>query len=104
VLMQTAKAEIQNPTNANTQPIRLLLDTGSQRTYITENLAEQLGLVNGDEQEIKLVTFGSKKTKVIKTPSTALKIKLNNGKHLNVHANIVPDITGTIQRKPISLQ
>jgi len=32
-----------------------------------------------------------------------LKIKLNNGKHLTVHANIVPAITGMIRRKPISL-
>jgi len=49
------------------------------------------------------MTFGSKK-KVIKTPSTTLKIKLNNGKHLTVRASIlvVPDITRTIQRKPIS--
>jgi len=56
VFMQTAKAEIQNPRNTNSKQIRLLVYTGSQRTYITENLAEQLGLVKCDEQEIKLVT------------------------------------------------
>jgi len=30
--MQTAKAEILNPRNANSKQIRLILDTGSQRT------------------------------------------------------------------------
>ena len=37
----------------------MLLDSGSQRTYITEELAKSLMLEGGDEQEIHLVTFGS---------------------------------------------
>ena len=56
--------------------------------------------MKGKEQEIKLVTFGSNKPKVIRTPTTKLSIKLNNGKYLTISANIVPDITGTIQRRP----
>ena len=57
--------------NSKSQKYKLKSDTTPCRhrfttnIYIckTENLAEQLGLVKGDEQEIKLVTFGSKKTK-----------------------------------------
>ena len=50
VLMQTAKGGSkphQCKHTADTTP----LDTDLQRTYITENLAEQLGLVKGDERK-----------------------------------------------------
>ena len=103
VLMQTAQVEVVNSeTSAKTQ-IRLLLDSGSQRTYVSEKLADQLGLVRGEEQEIKVATFGSKAVKVIITPTTKLDIKLNNNKYMTVCANIVPDITGTIHRKAVKL-
>ena len=40
VLMQTAKADVQNTVNGLRQNARILLDLGSQRTYITESLAK----------------------------------------------------------------
>jgi hypothetical protein len=52
--------------------VRILLDSGSQRAYITERLAKCLGLKKECEQEIQLVTFGSDKPKLIKTVSTKL--------------------------------
>ena len=57
VLMQTAVAEITNPYEDSLHQVRLLLDCGSQRTYITESLANKLNLEREDETEIKLVTF-----------------------------------------------
>ena len=44
VLMQTAKAEIKSTNNGYRHNIRLLLDSGSQRNYITESLAKRLDL------------------------------------------------------------
>ena len=38
--MQTATVEVQNLEKSGKQTIRLLLDTGSQRSYITEELAD----------------------------------------------------------------
>ncbi len=66
-------------------------------------MATKLNLKRYREQEIRLVTFGSDKSKVIKTTSTKLKVKLLNGKELLITANIVPSITGTIQRKPVKI-
>ena len=65
VLMQTAKAEIQSPNNSKSEHVRILLDSGSQRTYVTESLAEKLKLTRESEEEIKLVTFGSHKPKTV---------------------------------------
>ena len=42
ILMQMAKAEIKNVYNAKSEQVRIPLDLGSQRTYITEALAEKL--------------------------------------------------------------
>ena len=39
VLMQTAKCEVKNPLKPISDTVRILLDSGSQRTYVTERLA-----------------------------------------------------------------
>lgn len=36
VLMQTATTEVSNQYREHSEPARLLMDSGSQRTYITE--------------------------------------------------------------------
>ena len=70
VLMQTAKTDIKNPESDIKQETRILLDSGSQRTYITESLAKKLNLKLGDRDEFMLVTLGSEKTKRTETPAT----------------------------------
>ena len=99
MLMQTAKSEVKNPTNAKSNIVRIHLDSGSQRTYITEELANKLQLAKNKEEMIKLVTFGSEKPQIIKTVQTKLSLKLKNGQYLEISANIVPVISGTVQRK-----
>lgn len=53
VLRQTAKSEVRNPLNSKCDMVRILLDSGSQRTYVTSKLAEQLQLTREKEEEIK---------------------------------------------------
>ena len=103
VLMQTAKTEIKGQRNTKGEIVRILLDSGSQRTYVTEALADKLQLKREKEEEIKLVTFGCDRPKTVKTAQTKLSIKLNNGQYLAVTANIVPVISGTVQRKAMTL-
>lgn len=78
VLMQTAKTEIKNQHNLNSEQVRILLDSGSQRAYVTESLAKRLQLIQEREEEIKLVTFGSETPKVGKTSQTKSSIKVKN--------------------------
>lgn len=101
VYMQLATTQAKAPSSERSTEVRLLLDSGSQRTYATEHMAEQLGLKKGIAQEIKLVTFGSNKPKVIQTSSTQLQLKLKNGENLTISANIVQEITGTVKRKAV---
>ena len=44
VLLQTAKAMAVNDVNSKTAQVRILLDTGSQDTYITSRLKSKLNL------------------------------------------------------------
>ena len=102
VLMQTATTEIQSIDSINCESVRLLLDSGSHRTYFTEHMAKQLKLKTGKQkEEIAVMTFGSDKPQVIRAPSTSLKPKLRDGTYFVIKANIVPTITGSIQRIPI---
>ena len=102
--MQTARADINNPNNGLKQNVRMLLDSGSQRTYITESLAKKINLKMGKKEEIMLVTFGSDTPKRIKTPTIKLNILLKDGSTLKISANVVPQIAGSIQRRPVNLK
>ena len=104
ILMQTALTEVKNPNSSSKQNVRILLDSGSQRTYTTENLAKKLGLKSERQEQIKLVTFGSDKPTILKTKVVKLCIKLNNGKSMDLCANIVPVISGTVSRKAVKIQ
>ncbi|XP_045176576.2 uncharacterized protein LOC123537084 [Mercenaria mercenaria] len=99
VLTQTATSEVKSPEKENGGSVRLLLDSSSHRTYVTEHLVKRLGLKGDTEQEIQLVTFGTENTKTIRTKTTKLQLKIKDGKFMTLTANIVPDITGTVNRK-----
>ena len=89
VLMQTAKTDIRNPLTSVTQTVRILLDTGSHRSYITESLAKALNLKMGELTELSLVTFGSKKPQRYRTPTTKVDITLKDGSNCTITANVL---------------
>lgn len=103
VLMQTAQAEITNPNHSKREQVRILLDSGSQRTYKSERLAEQLKLKREKTEEINVVTFSCDTPKTVQTTKTKLNIKLKTGKHLEINANIVPFISGSVKKKALNM-
>ena len=50
-------------TKAKLRPVRILFDTGSQRFYVTNDLAKQLKLTPVQRETLHLNTFGNSKTK-----------------------------------------
>ncbi|XP_070546913.1 uncharacterized protein [Ptychodera flava] len=104
VLMQTATTMIENPDSSLKQSVRILFDSGSHRSYITDDLARKLRLKTGTVEEMSIVTFGTQNSKVIKSPVTTLDICLRDGSVMTVTVNIVPQITGTLQRMPINTE
>ena len=57
----------------------------------------------GNTNDIMLVTFGPEKPKRIRSPTTKLDIVLKDGSILQINANVVPQIAGSIQRRPVDL-
>ena len=87
-----------NPSTSKKQSTRLLLDCGSQRTYISEDLVNKLQLVSHNTEILSVFTFGSTKPKEFKTSVAEFGLKLKNGQTVKIQANVVPKITGMIQR------
>ena len=61
MLLQTAKAMAVNDVNSKTARVRILLDTGSQRTYITSQLKSKLNLSPVKSETLLLNTFGDER-------------------------------------------
>ena len=61
VLLQTARAVATN--GSRTKPACMLFVTGSQRSYVTNDLAKQLKLTPVKRETLHLNTFGNSKTK-----------------------------------------
>ena len=57
IVMQTALVEATDPNEKYKEPVRVLFDTGSHRSYITEELANKLNLKPEGTSNITLFTF-----------------------------------------------
>lgn len=101
VLMQTAVTDIVNPETSKAERVRLILDSGSHRTYITQKLADKLNVRYTGKQELKIVTFGSNSSQQIQTKCAKVDVKLRNGESMSIDVNIVPTISGELYRRPI---
>ena len=58
VLMQRATKVIKNMEGNLSRPVRLILDSGSQQTYVTERLAKDIKLELGVSENLSIATFG----------------------------------------------
>ena len=103
VLMQTALVNVKNPNGSKTEHIRVCLDSGSHRSYITEKLAEKLQLKQRKTNDLSVIYFGSDKPKQLKTSVARMNMVLRNGDEMQLQVNIVPKITGTIYQVPINV-
>ena len=60
VFLQIVQAQAFNPNvPQKTRQVRIVLDCGSQRSYVTEQMAKELKLMPKGEQSLTIMTFGS---------------------------------------------
>ena len=103
VLLQTARANIHNPADPqHTLEVRLLLDGGSQRSYVTERVRKLLTLEPKGEHQLSIAAFGScrEKPKVCPIVNVGLMTKGNSIVHLSLF--VVPMICEPLVTQPIS--
>ncbi|CAH0722821.1 unnamed protein product, partial [Brenthis ino] len=76
---------------------RLLLDSGSQRSYITSSIANHLNLPTIENVDLSIFTFGTKSPQYIKSRVVNFIIKTRIGVKRSIYANVVPHITNSVQ-------
>lgn len=97
VVLQTAVVNLQNGSDSSKLiKYRALLDSGSQRSFVTRQTAKELGLKVEEETKLLIYTFGSKDPQEIEGPIVKLKIKTRNGETVTLYANVVPMIIQSI--------
>ena len=95
VLLKTASVLAVGENSATTVPIRMLLDDGSQKSYITNSLKTELKLKNVKKQTVCLNTFGNDHYQKHALDVVKLKLKGQfNGycNEIEVSALCVPEI------------
>lgn len=75
---------------------RVLLDSGSQRSYIKSKIAKELNLPVLEEHRLSVFTFGSRSPKVIESPVVTFEIVTRTNKRRKIHANVVSHITESV--------
>lgn len=104
VLLQTAKARVYNPSSSS-QPareLRVLLDSGSQRSYITERARSLLKLDSEGEQRLSIATFGSTREDPKVCAVVKIGMELKGYPHLYPSLFVVPMICEPLVGQPIS--
>jgi hypothetical protein len=78
--------------------VNILLDEGSQRSCITSDLVQKLGIyiTDCDRENIQLSTFGSQSTGVQSVPTTDVTL-LTREDSVNIRALIVPTISSPVK-------
>ena len=77
----------------------LIVDIGSQRTYLTNELPEKkkLQLPITVTETPTVYTFNSSKSRELHSPVTKLRLLTNDGSSLYITVNVAPKIIGTLQ-------
>ena len=93
VFLQTAQAKVCNPMNPQlVARVRVILDNGSQRSYITCRVKDMIDLKPENTQCLSIVTFGAEKeNRVCETVTVIMKMK--HGLDQEIVAFVVPHIS-----------
>lgn len=101
-LLLTADVVISNPKNpSQSAKIKAFLDSGSERTFVSTKLANQLKLNENYSEILSVSTFGTDKPKEISSSNVTLKLALRDGSFKEIVANTVTKLTGKLHKSAL---
>ena len=104
VLLQTATAEVLRPDNDScSRSIRLVFDSCSQRSYITEKLQTELGLPVIGKDSLLIKTFGQSDARLRSRKIVQVGVKTACEAPVYIQAYVVPVLCGPLTQQPIEL-
>ena len=102
VLLQTARAIVRAPHRQHPSCCaRIILDTGSQRSYVTNRLKESLSLESEQVEEMLIKTFGTEKHTKHSCPVVTLSMDTKDGRQLQLQFLTVPLICEPLSGQPV---
>ena len=91
VLLQTAQATIYNPCRPHiSDKIRVVLDCGSQQSYITDVVKRKLSLRPEGRRDTAILTFGSRRERVHSCDIVKVGVCTISGDHMELKLLSVP--------------
>lgn len=104
VLLQTATADVIRPDDESySRSVRLVFDSCSQRSYITENLKNKLALRVIGKDSLLIKTFGESDARLRSCEIVQVGIKTAFGETVYVQVYVVPVICGPPTQPPAEL-
>ena len=102
ILLQTAKLKLFNPTSRSSNTVaRAIMDSGSQRTYITSRLRDELDLPAIMTESLRIKTFGNVVNSECLCDVVQLAVETKDYATLNITALVVPVICNPLTSQPI---
>ena len=104
VLLQTALTSIYDPRRPQKMmKVRLVLDSGSQHSYLSNRAKKMLHLVPEDECQLAIAAFGSKRSGAQTCGVVRVEMKTHYGPDIDLVLLTVPYICEPLSVQPISL-
>ena len=104
VLLQTAQTTISNPDLPNdTIGVRVILDPGSQRSYITSQARSALSLRPSGQQRMSILAFGSEEQSDQMCDVVTVSMHTREGPNKMLDLFVVPLICKPLSSQPISI-
>ena len=106
ILLQTAKLRLYNLNDVMFPPesveVRSIMDSRSQRTYVTTHAKESLHLPSKRTESLRIKTFGSTEERETVCEAVELGLVTSSGERLKLSALAVPFICDPVTSQPIS--
>ena len=98
VLLQTALADVYDPTNPQpTILVRMILDSGSQRSYITRQAKDALTLTPENKQYLSIAAFGSERSSSRLHEVVWIGVRMKHSPNMELMLFTVPHICDPLQ-------
>ena len=102
ILLQTARTFAFRDNQDKKVPVRILFDSGSQRSYVTDELRDKLGLKVEGKEILNLNTFGSNKYRKQSCNRVKVKIETSDSQFIEITALSHPVICSPI-KSPVNI-
>ena len=97
ILLQTARTFAFKDSDENKVPVRILFDSGSQNSYVTNELKDRLNLDSVGQETLNLNTFGNNKFHKQTCSQVKLNIEIFGEQHIEINALSYPTICSPIK-------